>query len=205
MVLSRVGILGGTFDPIHSGHVEIALHARDQARLDRVIFVPASQPRLKPGEPSASAEQRLAMVQLAVDGLAGLEVSDVELRRAGPTQTVETLREMRSSLDPDDELFFILGLDVLARFEEWVKPAQVVELARLLAVSRPGYSGFDWERFYANNPYACGRVDCIDTTTIDISASELRARVAGGLPVRGLVPEPVEHYIRDHGLYGAPG
>ena len=203
MVLSRVGILGGTFDPVHSGHVQIALHAKNGAMLDRVIFVPASQPRLKPGEPSATAAQRMAMVQMAVDGLDGLEVADVELRRDGPTRTVDTLRELRGSLGPDIELFFILGLDVLTRFDEWVEPARVVELARLLAVSRPGYSGFDWEDFYSRNPYARGRVDCVETSPVDVSASELRARIAAGLPVRGLVPESVERYIRDNGLYGA--
>ena len=143
----------------------------------------------------------MEMVRLGVEGIDGFEVSDIELRRSGPTLTVETLREMRVELGPDVELVFILGLDVLVRFNEWLEPERVVELARLLAVSRPGYAGFDWAGFYARNPYACGRVECIDTTAIDVSASELRGRLAAGQSVRGLLPEPVERYISKHGLY----
>ena len=203
MVLTRVGILGGTFDPVHRGHIEIALRAGEDAGLDKVLFVPAGQPRLKSGTPAASPEQRLDMVKLAIEGLEGLEVSDLELRRSGPTLTVETLRGMRAILGNDVELVFILGLDVLARFDEWLEPECVVQLARLLAVSRPGYSDFDWQEFYDRNPYARGRVDCIDTTAIDVSASELRTRLAGGLSVSGLLPEAVQEYIREHGLYNA--
>jgi nicotinate-nucleotide adenylyltransferase len=203
MVLTRIGVLGGTFDPVHRGHVEIARRAMEEAALERVIFIPAAQPRLKSGEPSASPQQRLEMLRLAVEGVPGFEVSDVELRRSGPTLTVETLGELREGQEDGRELFFILGLDALARFDQWVEPGRVVGLARLLAVSRPGYAGFDWPGFYARNPYAVGRVDCIDSTAIDISASELRQRLASGASVSGLLPKAVERYIRQRGLYGA--
>ena len=203
MVLTRIGVLGGTFDPVHRGHVEIARRAMEEAALERVIFIPAAQPRLKSGEPSASPQQRLEMLRLAVEGVLGFEVSDVELRRSGPTLTVETLGELREGQADGRELFFILGLDALARFDQWVEPGRVVGLARLLAVSRPGYAGFDWPGFYARNPYAVGRVDCIDSTAIDISASELRQRLASGASVSGLLPKAVERYIRQRGLYGA--
>ena len=201
MVLTRIGILGGTFDPVHRGHLEIARIAMDEAALERVIFIPAGQPRLKSGDPSASPEERLEMLRLAVNGAPRFDVSDIELRRTGPTLTVETLRELRDELGHGVELCFILGLDALARFDQWVEPERVTELARLLAVSRPGYSGFDWPRFYARNPYAEGRVDCLDSTAIDLSASELRARIASGASVSGLLPAAVEEYIRDSGLY----
>jgi len=201
MVLTRIGILGGTFDPVHRGHLEIARVAMDEAALERVIFIPAGQPRLKSGDPSASPEQRLEMLRLAVNGAPGFDVSGMELRRAGPTLTVDTLRELREELGYGVELYFILGLDALLRFDQWVEPERVVELARLLAVSRPGYSGFDWPGFYARNPYAEGRADCLDSTAIDISASELRARIAAGASVSGLLPSAVEQYIRDNGLY----
>jgi len=201
MVLTRIGILGGTFDPVHRGHLEIARIAMDEAALERVIFIPAGQPRLKSGDPSASPEQRLEMLRLAVSETPGFDVSDMELRRSGPTLTVETLRELRDELGDGVELCFILGLDALLRFDQWVEPEGVAELARLLAVSRPGYSGFDWPGFYARNPYVEGRVDCLDTTAIDISASELRARIAAGASVSGLLPSAVEQYIRDNGLY----
>ena len=132
-------------------------------------------------------------------------MSGIELRRSGPTLTVETLRELREELDDGVELCFILGLDVLANFDQWLEPERVVELARLLAVSRPGYSGFDWPGFYARNPYACGRVDRLDSTVIDLSASELRHRLSVGASVAGLLPGAVERYIRDNGLYAAQG
>ena len=203
MVLTRIGVLGGTFDPVHRGHVEIARRAMEEAALERVIFIPAAQPRLKSGEPSASPQQRLEMLRLAAEGVPGFEVSDVELRRSGPTLTVETLGGLREGQEDGRELFFILGLDALARFDQWVEPGRVVGLARLLAVSRPGYAGFDWPGFYTRNPYAVGRVDCIDSTAIDISASELRQRLASGASVSGLLPKAVERYIRQRGLYGA--
>ena len=199
----RVGILGGTFDPVHCGHLEIARRALDEAALNRVIFIPAGSPRLKSSEPTASPEHRLAMLNLAVAGVPGFEVSDIELDQSGPTKTVETLERLRGWLNEDAELVFILGLDVLTRFDQWIEPERVVEQARLLAVSRPGYGDFDWADFYVRNPYARGRVDCIESTAIDISASELRRRLASGAPVAGLLPAAVEGYIRENGLYAA--
>ena len=199
----RVGILGGTFDPVHCGHLEIARRALEQAALDRVIFIPAGSPRLKSSEPRATPEHRLAMLNLAVAGTLGFEVSDIELGRSGPTKTVETLQHLRERLGEDPELVFILGLDVLMRFDQWIEPERVVEQARLLAVSRPGYVDFDWADFYARNPYARGRVDCIESTVIDISASELRSRLASGAPVDGLLPAAVEGSIRENKLYAA--
>ena len=201
MAQTSVGILGGTFDPVHRGHLEIARRAMNEAGLERVIFIPAGQPRLKSEEPTASPQQRLEMLRLAVGDEPDFEVSDIELHRTGPTLTVETLRELRAQLGDYVELRFILGLDALARFDQWVEPERVVELAHLLAVSRPGYTGFDWPGFYARNPYAEGRVDCLDSTAIDVSASELRGRIAAGASVSGLLPAAVEQYIRDNGLY----
>ena len=141
------------------------------------------------------------MLNLAVAGVPGFEVSDIELGQSGPTKTVETLQRLRGRLDEDVELVFILGLDVLMRFDQWIEPESVVAQARLLAVSRPGYVDFDWADFYARNPYARGRVDCIESAAIDISASELRGRLATGAPVAGLLPAAVEHYIRENRLY----
>ena len=109
MAQTRVGILGGTFDPVHRGHLEIALIAMDEAALERVIFIPAGQPRLKSGDPSASPEERLEMLRLAVNGAPRFDVSDIELRRTGPTLTVETLRELRDELGDGVELYFHPG------------------------------------------------------------------------------------------------
>ena len=200
MVLRRIGILGGTFDPPHRGHLEIARLALDAAALEQVIFIPASQPRLKSGAPQANPQQRLAMLQLAVDGAPNFAVSDLELRRPGPTLTVETLRQLRRQT-PGAELHFILGLDALSRFDQWVEPQRITQLARLLAVSRPGYAAFDWPAFYARHPYAAGRIDCLPHAAIDLSASQLRRLLAAGMPVAGFMPVAVEDYIRENGLY----
>ena len=158
-----------------------------------------SSPRSRPPAPPTASQ----CSTLRLQDIPGVEVSDIELQRSGPTLTVETLRELRESLSDQVEMVFILGLDVLARFDQWVEPEGVVVLARILAVSRPGYEGFDWAGFYARNPYARGRVDCVDSTAIDISASDLRQRLAAGAPVDGLLPPTVERYIRENGLYTA--
>ena len=142
MVLGRVGILGGTFDPVHCGHIEIARRSLREAGLERVIFIPAGQPRLKAAEPTAATKHRLEMLRLAIAGIAGFELSDIEVLREGPTLTVDTLGEIGKEFGGETELVFILGLDVLARFDQWLEPHRVVQLATLLAVSRPGYSGF---------------------------------------------------------------
>ena len=201
MVLKRIGILGGTFDPPHQGHLEIARQAQAQADLERVIFIPAAQPRLKSAQPQANPQHRLAMLRLAADNAPAFEVSDLELRRPGPTLTVETLRQLRQQTGNDTELYFILGLDVLSHFHQWIQPQEITQLARLLAVSRPGYAQFDWPAFYAQNPHAAGRVDCLTTPPIDLSASQLRRRLANGQPVTNLIPPAVEQYIQENGLY----
>ena len=188
---------------MHRGHLEIASRAREEAGLEKIVFIPAGQPRLKSAEPTASPEHRLEMLRLSIEGHPYYEVSEIEVRRSGPTRTVDTLEHLRGELGPASEIHFILGLDVLARFHEWVEPRRVVEMCRLLAVGRPGYTAFDWESFLVRNPYARGRVDCIESTAIDISASELRSRLASGSPVDGMLPEAVELYIRENALYGA--
>ena len=201
MVLKRIGILGGTFDPPHHGHLEIARQAQAQADLERVIFIPAAQPRLKSAQPRANPQHRLAMLRLATDNAPAFEVSDLELRRPGPTLTVATLRQLRQQTANDTELYFILGLDVLSHFHQWIQPQEVTQLARLIAVSRPGYAQFDWPAFYARSPHAAGRVECLTTPPIDLSASQLRRRLANGLPVTNLIPPAVEQYIQENGLY----
>ena len=196
----RTGILGGTFDPVHSGHLAIANLARSELSLDRVIFVPAGNPRLKRQQPEAAVEHRVAMVKLAVADYPEFETWEIETDRPGPTYTVDTLEELSGSL-PDDQLFFILGIDVLTRFHEWRSPSRILELCRLVAVSRPGYSAFDWPAFYAATPDAAGRVDLVSSATVDVSGTELRRRAAAGLTLRGLAPGPVEQYIGGHSLY----
>ncbi len=205
MVAQRIGVLGGTFDPVHAGHLSIAERAMTEAALDRVLFIPTGNPQLKRQEPTADAQHRVEMVKLAVAGNSKFEVCETEASRPGPTYTVDTLEELLRKLGPSPGLFFILGLDVLARFGEWKDPERILELCRLVVVTRPGYSGFDWPEFYANHPGAEHQVELVSSSTVDISGTELRQRIASDLPLGGLLPEAVEDYIRTHGLYrGVP-
>lgn len=202
MVLTRVGILGGTFDPVHRGHLEIARKALEVADLQRVLLIPAGAPRLKSSQPAASADHRMAMLRLAVGDTQGLVASDIELQRPGSTKSVDTLRLLRQEYGEECQLFFIMGVDVLAGLEHWICPGEVVRLASIIAFSRPGYTGFDWADFYHRNPYADGRVQCIEASA-DLSASEVRSRIAARMSVVGLLQPEVEDYIRARGLYGA--
>ena len=196
----RVGILGGTFDPVHSGHLMIAERALAELGLDQVLFVTAGSPRLKRQAPSAASEHRLEMVRLAVEHDGRFAVSDAEIHRHGPTYTVDTLEHVLREYGSGDELYFILGVDVLPRFHEWRNSERILELCRLVVVSRPGYSAFDWDDFYVRNPMARDRVTVVSSAA-DISGTELRQRVAVELTLKGLVPEAVEEYILRHGLY----
>jgi nicotinate-nucleotide adenylyltransferase len=202
----KIGILGGTFDPVHLGHLSIAAAAMDQAGLEKVLFIPAGHPRLKQAEPAATVEQRLAMVRLAVLEEPKFQVCDLEAHRPGPTYTVDTLVELSAKLGPTTDLYFILGMDVLGQLDRWKDPARILELCRLLVLDRPGEQGFDHEdfnqEFYQRVPQAQGRVQTVTAPLIDVSATELRRRAAAGEPLTGQTPDAVAEYIRENGLYG---
>lgn len=180
------------------------------ALLDEVIFIPAGQPRLKPENPSATPQQRLAMVRLAIYGRPGFSVWDGECFRAGPTYTVDTLEQLADELGAGVELHFIMGGDVLANFGRWRAPERVLQLCRLLVIHRPGNGAADdGERlpaaFRRRFPEAAGRVQFIPAAPLQISATELRERAASGLPLQPLLPPAVEQYIIQQGLYRQPG
>lgn len=184
----RTGILGGTFDPIHLGHLAAARVAMRCERLDRVLFVPAGVPPHRAAT-VADAEQRIEMCRLAIDDEQGFEVSELEVRRQGVSYTVDTLRELRR-LRPADELYLILGWDAAKLFSSWHEPDEVRRLARVVIVSRPG-SGW---------PTGTSDIVC-EGHTPDISASELRRALAHGEPVGNMLPDAVARYIAKHGLY----
>jgi len=201
----RIGIMGGTFDPIHLGHLIIAEDARARLKLEEVVFVPAGYPWLRSGDAPTSAKQRVEMVKLAVQGNPFFRVSTVEVDRPGPTYTVDTLEEMRRELGDDVELFFILGMDSLKDFHRWKEPARILELCILVAMVRPDHGDFQRESLLGISPTALSRVRFLDSPRIDISGTEIRRRVARGLSIRYLVPDAVEEYIRRCGLYrGSP-
>jgi nicotinate-nucleotide adenylyltransferase len=194
----RVGILGGTFDPIHLGHLAAAEAARDCAGLDRVLLVPTGQP---PHRPAAHAppRDRLEMCRLAVAGREGLEVSDVEVVRQGPSYTAETLRRLRS-MSPHDEYRLVLGWDAAREIRSWHEPEAVLDQARLVILGRPGLAlptpdGLAGAGLDPDRVQLCGEV------TPDIRATEIRRRAAAGESLAGLVAPAVEAYIVARRLY----
>jgi len=197
----NIGILGGTFDPIHLAHLAVAEEARVRLDLAKIIFVPTGQPWLKVNSPISVAEHRVQMVRLAIAGKPYFKLSTVEIDRAGPSYSVDTVAELQGQLGAGDELFFILGWESLAELPLWREPSQLIQMCRLVAVPRPGYSVPDLKKLEAKIPGLSQRVILMEKPEIDISATEIRNRAAHGLSISHLVPEPVERYIKQHRLY----
>jgi nicotinate-nucleotide adenylyltransferase len=199
----RVGILGGTFDPIHIGHLIIAEESRIRLGLDRILLVPAGQPQLKSEPPIASALDRLNMVRLAVGANRLFEVARNEVDRPGPSYTVDTLGELSTELGATTELHFILGMDALQEFHRWRDPERVLELCKLVVIRRPGGQDFELQALFSKYPQAGNSVVVLPTPLIDISSTDVRHRASAGLSLRYLVPDDVDRYIRHHRLYVA--
>ncbi len=197
----KIGVLGGTFDPVHLGHIKIAEEARVSLGLSEIILVPAGQPLLKPAHPVTSAEHRLQMLSLAISDRPYFNVSAVEIERPGPSYTVDTIAELRGQFAGGEEIFFILGWDSLVQLPEWREPSRLISMCCLVAVPRPGCKRPGLEALEASIPGVSKRVILLDKPRIDISASAIRERAARGLSLRHLVPEPVAEYIRQHKLY----
>jgi nicotinate-nucleotide adenylyltransferase len=199
--MDRVGILGGTFDPIHLGHLIVGEVARERLGLDRLIFMPAGSPRLKEQEPSATPQQRLAMAQLAVDDNPRFEVGGHEVERPGLTYTVDTLEELRRGLEDDAQLYFIVGMDALEQFDRWKEPERLLDLCSLVVVNRVGHQRVDVNDFVGRYPQAGPGLTLLNAPRVEISSTEIRRRVSEGQSVKYLTPAPVEEYIRREGLY----
>ena len=199
----NIGVMGGTFDPIHNGHLVVAEEVRSRLELAVILFVPAGQPWLKTDNRVSPAEHRVQMVRLAIAGEPYLKLSTVEVERPGPTYTVDTMAELKAQLAAENELFFILGRGSLAELPQWKEPSRLITLCRLVVVPRPGYPHPELKALEALIPGLSQRVILLDKPEIDISASEIRGRVARGLSISRLVPGPVESYIKQHKLYMA--
>ena len=197
----RIGVFGGTFDPIHNGHLAIAEEARSHLDLDEVLVIPASEPWLKAAQPVTAACHRMAMVELAVEPYPSLRASDIELRRPGPTYTVDTLAELRRRLGPAAELYLVLGTDSLVDIAKWHQPWRLFELSSLVGIRRPGSAEFDRGTLDPISPGASAKVKLLEGPMLDVSAVTLRERVSRGLSITEYVPEAVEAYIQQHGLY----
>ncbi|MBI2191000.1 MAG: nicotinate-nucleotide adenylyltransferase [Planctomycetes bacterium] len=199
----KIGLLGGSFNPVHLGHLILAEQVRDALGLDRVLFIPVRHPPHKSGEALAPAEHRSAMVQVAVRLNPRFEMSDLELRREGTSYTIDTVRDIRRKM-PNDTLFFIVGSDSVPELPAWKDMDQLVRLCRFAVGARPGASSSAFEALRGRLPddtISSLRANFVPIPLIEISASEIRARVRTGRSIRHLVPEGVHDYIRTHGLY----
>jgi nicotinate-nucleotide adenylyltransferase len=196
----RVGVMGGTFDPIHHGHLVAAEEARWQFHLDQVVFVPTGQPWQKPAGVTG-AEDRYLMTVIATASNPAFSVSRLEIDTPGPTYTVDTLRRLRAELDPGARLFFVTGADAVLQILTWKDPDEVLALAELIAATRPGH---DLADLAEKVPSAAGRVHPMRIPALAISSTDIRARVAAGAPIQYLVPEGVARYVEKRGLYRRP-
>ncbi len=193
----RTGILGGTFDPPHLGHLLAAVNVRHALGLDRVLLVVANEPWQKVGtRPISPAADRLAMVRAAVTDLDGIEASSLEIDRGGPSYSVDTLTELRHA-DPDGELFLIVGADAAGGLVTWERAEKLPELAAIVLVDRPGLE--------APPPPEGWPIRRVEIPRVEVSSTDLRARAVDGRPLDFLVPDRVVACIREHGLYGRSG
>jgi nicotinate-nucleotide adenylyltransferase len=190
--------MGGTFDPIHHGHLVTAEEARSQFSLDEVVFVPTGQPWMKADREVSPSEDRYLMTVIATSSNPYFWVSRLEIEREGPTYTVETLRSLRKDVGQSCELFFITGADAMLEIFQWKDPEEILAQAHFIAATRPGY---DIARFEKEAPTSHPHVSVMNIPALSISSSDVRRRVAAGDPIRYLVPEGVQTYIEKAGLY----
>ena len=194
----KIGVMGGTFDPIHNGHLIAASEAAHRFELDEVIFVPTGQPWQKSDRTVSRAEDRYLMTVIATASNPAFTVSRLEIDHPGSTYTVDTLRRLRAELEDGTRLYFIIGADAVLQLLTWKEPDQVLAQAEFIATTRPG---FDLDRLVSQVPAAADRIHRMEIPALAISASDIRARVARGAPIHYLVPDGVARYIHKHGLY----
>lgn len=199
----RIGIFGGSFNPVHLGHLVMAQDALEHMGLHRVIFVPAAHPPHKPGAAMAGAADRLEMLKIALSGHPRFEVSDEEIARGGVSYTVDTLRRLREKW-PDASLYFIIGGDTIRELHTWRDIDQVLRLAEVVTVGRPGIplDNLTSENLRLPDPWPARlAANVVGGHLVEISSSDIRSRLARGRSIRYLVPEGVERYISSHRLY----
>ena len=218
----RLGILGGTFNPIHFGHLDIAHNVREKLQLDQILFVPAGEPPHKQGETLAAGNDRYEMVRLAIAGDVCFALSDIELRRKGKSYSIDTVRHLQGEYGPCAELSFLIGLDAFLDFPTWKEPQALLQACRFVVISRPGQSFqslASLPMFPQTDPGALAQLDagtltslkvtvpsapgilCLPLPPCSISASEIRQRIRRGEALAKLLPPSVESYILQHRLY----
>ena len=205
----RMGLIGGTFDPVHYGHLDAADSARLALGLDEVAFIPAHVPPHRPARPRASAFHRFALLALALAGRSGYRASDIELAREGPSFTIDTLRDLHRRGWSPAQLFFIIGADAFAEIATWHQYPAVLDAAQFVVMARPGnrLDSPPWAPELRRRIRPAGEngelpaIHLVDAKTRDISSSQVRARIAGGETIADLVPAAVADYIAAHQLY----
>ena len=190
----KIGILGGTFDPIHLGHLVLAEQVKEKLKLGQVIFIPCLRSPHKTRQKLSPAKDRFRMTQLALEGNPSFSVSDIELKRKGLSYTVDTLKELKD-LYPNSHIYFLTGSDVVDELGTWKDPQRLYRLAKVVIAIRPGFDEFDHRNRFAQKSIV------VPITGIDVSSSEIRRRVKTGKSMKYLVPSGVEDYIRKKKLY----
>lgn len=200
----RIGIFGGTFSPVHNGHLSAAQAFMQRMWLDVLYIIPTALPPHKQLYGDATAADRLEMLRLAFDGMEGVLISDMEIRRGGRSYTVDTLRELHEGLAPDDRLFFLMGTDMLLTFDQWREPNEICRLCWPVYIRRESDAALDASIVERISRYRelYGKTICrIDAPAVDVSSTAIREAVAAGRPINELVPPTVADYIRNHKLY----
>jgi nicotinate-nucleotide adenylyltransferase len=197
----KIGVLGGTFDPIHNGHLGIAESACRELGLAQVLFVPARDPWLKGSRGIAPSQHRVEMVKLAISAYPRYNISYVDLKRDGPSYTVDTLSDLRNDLGSTVDLYFVLGMDAMEGLPDWREPERIIKMCHLVVAKRPGVDIIDLKALEKRLAGISEKVIVIDNDLYDINSTGIRRRVSGGHSINGLVPDAVARYIRENGLY----
>jgi len=197
----KVGILGGTFDPIHTGHLIIADEARYQLSLEKVVFLPAGKPYFKNDRIVSTKNHRLEMMKLGIKDNPRFEVSEIELEREGPTYSIDSLTMFKKELGGDVELYFLIGLDALSDMYKWKHPAKLIDMCQVIGLTRAGFSDFDWSKIERKISGASQKIKIIEVSQIKVSSTDVRMMVNSDISIRYLVPDAVIKYIEEHKLY----
>jgi nicotinate-nucleotide adenylyltransferase len=202
--MAKIGILGGSFDPIHIGHLIVAESIADRLRLDSVLFTPCHTPPHKDAANLSAGERRLRMVELAVDGNPRFRACDIELARGGISFSVDTVAALKSQHGQETEFYFIVGADSMVELDTWRECKRLLSLCKVVTAARPGWDLSSWqprEGLYTSGEIAALKGNVMDTPLIGVSSTEIRRRRQAGESIRYLVPDPVEKYIVDNNLY----
>jgi len=191
----RIGIMGGTFNPIHYGHLVSASEVCDKFKLDKVIFVPSSINPLKNTSNLAEAHHRLKMIKLAIADNPLFEASDIEIKRGGNSYTIDTIKALVKKYDKDTNIYFIIGADAFLEINSWASPDVLLKMCKFIVTTRPGYDIEKAKQVFKKH------TEIMKITYLAISSSDIRERIKSGAPIRYLLPEKVENYIQKHKLY----